>query len=74
METLIKAQRPPPWYVGMSSSFTKQISQIDRKLQGRILEALADLTNNRVEVRGDTVKPLIGDLRGAGAIGSELTG
>jgi len=57
-------KRPPPWYVGMSADFAKQISSIDRKLQGRILEALTNLTSNPVEARGDTVKPLTGDFRG----------
>jgi hypothetical protein len=37
---------------------------IDRKLQGRILEALVEITKNPTEVRGDTVKPLTGDLKG----------
>lgn len=57
-------KRPPPWFVGMSSDFVKHISHIDRKLQGRILEALTDLTKSPVEIRGDTVKPLTGDLKG----------
>jgi mRNA-degrading endonuclease RelE of RelBE toxin-antitoxin system len=57
-------KRPPPWFIGMSSAFSKDISKIDRKLQGRILEALLDITNNPIELRGDTVKPLAGDLKG----------
>jgi mRNA-degrading endonuclease RelE of RelBE toxin-antitoxin system len=59
-----RPKRPPPWYIGMSSSFTKAISKIDRKLQGRILEALTDITENPTTVRGDTVKPLSGELQG----------
>ncbi len=57
-------KRPPPWFVGMSSAFSKDIVRIDRKLQGRILEALVEITENPTEVRGDTVKPLTGDLKG----------
>ncbi len=56
-------KRPPPWYIGMSSNFTKAISKIDRKLQGRILEALTDITENPTTIRGDTMKPLSGELR-----------
>lgn len=58
------ARRPPPWYIGMSSGFSRAITSIDRKLQERILEALADLTKNPLEIRGDTVKPLGGGLKG----------
>jgi mRNA-degrading endonuclease RelE of RelBE toxin-antitoxin system len=57
-------KRPPPWYIGMSSNFSKDISKIDRKLQGRILEALNELTQNPISLRGDTVKPLTGELQG----------
>ena len=57
-------KRPPPWYIGMSSNFSKAISKIDRKLQGRILEALTDITENPTTIRGDTVKPLSGELQG----------
>ena|SRR5229473_2883439 len=57
-------KRPPPWYIGMSSNFSKAISKIDRKLQGRILEALTDITENPTTIRGDTVKPLTGELQG----------
>jgi len=48
----------------MSSNFTKAISKIDRKLQGRILEALTNTTDNPTTIRGDTVKPLTGELQG----------
>lgn len=57
-------KRPPPWYVGMSSAFSAAIRQIDRKLQGRILEAIAEITQEPMKSRGDTVKPLTGELRG----------
>ena len=57
-------KRPPPWYLGMSSNFTKDVTKIDRRLQGRILEALADITKSPTKIRGDTVKPLTGDLNG----------
>jgi mRNA-degrading endonuclease RelE of RelBE toxin-antitoxin system len=58
------ARRPPPWYIGMTSGFSRAITGIDRKLQGRILEALADLIKNPLEMRGDTIKPLGGGLKG----------
>jgi mRNA-degrading endonuclease RelE of RelBE toxin-antitoxin system len=58
------AKRPPPWYIGMSSGFRKAISDIDRKLQGRILEALTEISENPTTIRGDTIKPLASNLKG----------
>lgn len=57
-------RRPPPWFLGMSRAFTNAISGIDRKLQGRILEALAQICSDPVKARGDTIKPLRGELDG----------
>ena len=57
-------KRPPPWYLGWSSSFRKAVDKIDRTIQGRILEALSDIAENPVMIRGDTVKPLMGELKG----------
>ena len=57
-------KRPPPWFFGMSKEFQKDINHIDRKLQGKILEALTDIVTHPVELRGDTVKPLNAALRG----------
>jgi len=48
----------PSWYIGLTREFKKQVDSIDRKLQGRILKALAEITDAPLTVRGDTVKPL----------------
>jgi CheY-like chemotaxis protein len=58
------AKRPPPWYVGMTSGFRKAISKIDRKLQGRMIEALKSIAENPTKLRGDTVQPMTGTLQG----------
>jgi len=55
---------PPDWYIGFSNEFVKSISKIDRKKQGRILEAISKISLNPIEVKGDTIKPLTGDLSG----------
>ena len=52
------------WVIAMSHEFIKAIDRIDRKLQGRILEALADMTKDPITVRGDTVKPLTHEMKG----------
>lgn len=54
---------PPSWYIGLTREFKKQVDSIDRKLQGRILQALAEITDAPLTVRGDTVKPLTKEER-----------
>jgi mRNA-degrading endonuclease RelE of RelBE toxin-antitoxin system len=56
-------RRPPPWYIGMTKSFSSAISKIDRKLQGRILEAITELAQDPMQLRGDTIKPLTGNFK-----------
>jgi mRNA-degrading endonuclease RelE of RelBE toxin-antitoxin system len=57
-------KRPPPWYLGLSKSFKEAVAGIDRKLQGRILEAISDIVSDPMTPRGDTIKPLRADLDG----------
>jgi len=54
----------PPWLLGMSKDFQKDIRQIDRNIQGQILEALDDLVTDPIKPHGDTIKPLTGSFRG----------
>ncbi len=58
------SRRPPDWYIGFSGEFVKSIAKVDRKKQGRILEALGKIAAAPTEVCGDTIKPLTGDLAG----------
>jgi len=46
----------------MAKGFIDEIRSIDRKLQGRILEALSAISLDPMTPVGDTVKPLKGDL------------
>ncbi|MBD2207556.1 type II toxin-antitoxin system RelE/ParE family toxin [Calothrix sp. FACHB-1219] len=52
------------WLIIMTNEFIKDIQEIDRKLQGRILEAITYISQKPLESMGDTVKPLTGDLKG----------
>jgi len=54
----------PNWYIGMSNEFIRAIQGIDRKLQGRILEAISHISSEPTTPKGDTVKPLTSDLKG----------
>ena len=51
------------WMFGMTKEFQKAVREIDRKLQGRIFEAINNIAENPVTPRGDTVKPLTGDMK-----------
>lgn len=59
-------KRPPPWLVGFSKHFRKDTEELDRKLQGRIFEALAKLSGYAYPCHpeGDTFRPLLGKLHG----------
>jgi mRNA-degrading endonuclease RelE of RelBE toxin-antitoxin system len=55
---LVEPSTPSEWFLGLSDQFLKCIDRLDRKLQGRILAALADVSKDPLKVKGDTVKPL----------------
>jgi len=57
---------PPPWRIGFTNQFCKDVTQLDRKLQGHILETLRKLSELPwpFKPQGDTFKPLSGDLKG----------
>ncbi len=52
------------WLVAMSEEFIRAIRKIDRKLQGRILEAISSICREPLTAKGNTVKPLTGERRG----------
>jgi addiction module RelE/StbE family toxin len=52
------------WTIGMSDDFLKSIGSVDKKTQGRILEAISKLSRAPNKPVGDTVKPLTGNLAG----------
>lgn len=53
------------WLVAFTSEFQKNIDQYnDKKLQGRVLEAMVDIVLSPMTKRGDTVKALKGPLEG----------
>ena len=53
------------WVVSFTSEFRKNLNQYnDKKLQGRVLEAVAEIIVSPTAKRGDTIKPLSGLLAG----------
>ena len=54
----------PDWLLAMTAGFLKDIASIDRKLQGRVLEAISQIVRTPTTPRGNTVKPLTGEMGG----------
>lgn len=59
-----KDRRPPPWYVAFTSQFRKDISGLDTRLMGRVLEKISEITEEPCRAVGDTIKPLVGVKKG----------
>ena len=55
-ETL--SSKSPLWAVGFTPEFEKSTKNVDKKLKGRIFDAIQSLTNNPTDLKGDTIKPL----------------
>lgn len=51
------------WLFGWTDEFRKQVDGIDRKMQGRILQAISEIMAAPVEPHGDTRKPLTKEER-----------
>jgi mRNA-degrading endonuclease RelE of RelBE toxin-antitoxin system len=58
------ALRDQLWEIAMSPAFLKAVRSIDRKMQGRILEALLEICKRPMTPNGDTVRPLSREMRG----------
>jgi mRNA-degrading endonuclease RelE of RelBE toxin-antitoxin system len=57
----ISPKHEQEWLLGMSKEFLNAIKNIDRKIQGRILQAIGYIVGNPLKPKGDTIKPLKGD-------------
>jgi mRNA-degrading endonuclease RelE of RelBE toxin-antitoxin system len=55
---------PLEWSIAFTPAFKKAIAAVDKKLQGRVLAALSELSEKPTTPHGDTRKALSGDLRG----------
>lgn len=52
------------WLSVFTREFRKSIQKLDKKVKGRIVEAIMDICESPMELRGDTQKPLVGELEG----------
>lgn len=65
-EVMFSLSEPEPseWSLAFTPTFKKAIAFADRKLQGRILNAVSELSSEPSVPRGDTIKPLSGKFKG----------
>lgn len=54
----------PKWFIGMSNEFIRTIQYVDKKLQSRILKAISYISKKPTLLKGNTVTPLKGSLKG----------
>jgi mRNA interferase RelE/StbE len=55
---------PLDWSIAFTPNFRKAVEDMDKKMQGRILAAISELSETPNAARGDTVKPLVGERKG----------
>jgi len=60
----VRPSRESEWLLSTTSEFKRSVSRMDRRLKGRILDAINDISGKPTQLRGDTIKPLSGELRG----------
>ena len=64
MSKKISPISPNRWGFVITEQFMSSIKKIDRKLEGRILEAIIQLSSHPTTPQGDTIKPLTADKKG----------
>ena len=52
------------WSIAFTPTFRKSVAGVDKKLQGRVLNAITELSESPITAYGDTVKPLVGERKG----------
>ena len=58
------SKKSSEWFIGMSDAFIKNTKNIDAKIRGRILQAIANIVKAPIKKKGNTVKPLVGEMQG----------
>lgn len=52
------------WFVAFTTEFIESADRLDKKVKGRAFEAVTEICRSPMTLRGDTVKPLQGQLKG----------
>jgi len=53
------------WQGIFASDFKKAVKLLDKNLQGRVFSAILEILESPLDMRGDTLKPLTAELKGA---------
>jgi mRNA-degrading endonuclease RelE of RelBE toxin-antitoxin system len=53
------------WQSIFTNDFKKSVKQMDKNLQGRVFSAILEILESPLTLKGDTLKPLSADLKGA---------
>lgn len=56
--------KPNEWGFHMTANFIKSVKDLDKSMRGRVLDAITEICKHPLTAKGDTVKPLHGDLVG----------
>lgn len=57
-------QNAEDWKTLFTKTFKREVGSLDKKLQGRVMEAVLEIAEEPTKLVGDTKKPLVGDLAG----------
>jgi mRNA interferase RelE/StbE len=57
-------QNAEDWKTLFTKTFKKEVGTLDKKFQGRVMEAVLEIAEEPTKLIGDTKKPLVGDLAG----------
>jgi len=60
----VNFQSAEDWKTLFTKTFKKEVGSLDKKLQGRVMEAVLEIAEEPTKLVGDTKKPLVGDLVG----------
>lgn len=58
------SKKSPEWFIGISDAFIKNTRNIDTKIRGRIFQAIGNIVKAPIKKKGNTVKPLVGEMKG----------
>lgn len=63
--SIVEEPRRKAWFIQFDAGFRKVLNSLDKNLRARLLDAIADLSEQPTELRGDTKKPLSNERKGA---------
>lgn len=53
-----------PWQISLAQTFKNSMKSLSKNLKGRVMDALISIAESPITPCGDTIKPLVGELKG----------